>query len=275
MRLVGVAHLDGAGPVGVAAQVALALERGELVGDARGAGESDLLADLAHARRVAAALDGVADHLEHLALARGQPGTVGADVGEPTHVAGWQVGPQGRRVAGVGTRSPRKASTGWSGLIAGARRGVLRWHETSPNRRHVQTPVRTCRDFVGGSRYNSYRRSIEQPFDAGPLWEAHHDRDLEPRHAGPAVLERRVLERQYDGTPRAAAHRVVVHRRERRARSCSSCRFSARPRRRRLSGRFPGGRFSRAPCGSPVEAGSPCWSRLSLCCWPSSPPAVS
>ena len=34
--------------------------------------------------------------------------------------------------------------------------------------REVQTPVRTCRDFVGGSRYNSYRRSIEHSFDVGP-----------------------------------------------------------------------------------------------------------
>src|SRR3954470_20583225 len=40
--------LDGAGPVGVTAQVAPALQRRELVGDAAGARQPDRLADLAH-----------------------------------------------------------------------------------------------------------------------------------------------------------------------------------------------------------------------------------
>ena len=45
---------------------------GELVGDRRRTGQADGLADLAHARRVAAALDRVPDHLEDPALARGE-----------------------------------------------------------------------------------------------------------------------------------------------------------------------------------------------------------
>ena len=44
--------------------------------------EPDLLADLAHARRVAAPLDGVADHVEDPVLARGQAGLVGRTVRE-------------------------------------------------------------------------------------------------------------------------------------------------------------------------------------------------
>ena len=87
-RGVGGDDLDGARPVRVAAQVALALERGQLVGHGAGGGEPDRVADLAHARRVPAPVDGVADHLEDLALAVGQRPAVAAvrhlvDVGVP------------------------------------------------------------------------------------------------------------------------------------------------------------------------------------------------
>ena len=67
-------HVDRARPVGVAAQEALALEHGQLVGDAGGRGQAGRLADLADARRVAAALDGVADDVEDRLLAAGQTG---------------------------------------------------------------------------------------------------------------------------------------------------------------------------------------------------------
>ena len=52
----GEEHLERARPVGVAAYEPLLLQHLELVGHARGAGQPDRLADLAHARRVAALL---------------------------------------------------------------------------------------------------------------------------------------------------------------------------------------------------------------------------
>jgi len=64
--------LDRARAPDVAVQVALALQRGELVGDARGAGQAHRLADFPHRRRVAALLHRVPDDLEHLALAPGE-----------------------------------------------------------------------------------------------------------------------------------------------------------------------------------------------------------
>jgi len=68
----GQPDLDRARSADVAVQVALALQRGELVRDARGAGQADRLADLAHRRRVAALLHRVPDDLEHLALPPGE-----------------------------------------------------------------------------------------------------------------------------------------------------------------------------------------------------------
>ena len=69
-----VVELDGPGLGGVAAQEALVLE-GREVGVDRGArGEADGLADLADARRVAAAADLGVDELEDLALAGGEIG---------------------------------------------------------------------------------------------------------------------------------------------------------------------------------------------------------
>src|ERR1700722_8851491 len=64
--------LDGPGPASVPAQISLGLQRGELIGDARRAGQADRLANLAHGRRIAAALYRLADYLQHLALPPGK-----------------------------------------------------------------------------------------------------------------------------------------------------------------------------------------------------------
>ena len=67
-------HLDGPGLGRVPHEVTLVLERGEM-GVHRGAGrQADGLADLPHARRVAAAAHLGVDELEHLALPGGQVG---------------------------------------------------------------------------------------------------------------------------------------------------------------------------------------------------------
>ncbi len=79
---VGQEDLEGARPVGIALDVAERLEGAELVRDGRRAGEADRRTDLAHARRIAALLDLVAQELEHLALPRGQPGGVRGPVGK-------------------------------------------------------------------------------------------------------------------------------------------------------------------------------------------------
>ena len=65
------------------------------------------LTDLAHARRIAAGLHGVADHREHAALTRRQPGRVGRAVGELVH---------GRRagLGRVGGASARVLRRTWS-----------------------------------------------------------------------------------------------------------------------------------------------------------------
>ena len=78
----GQEHLEGTGPVRVALEEALLLEDLQLVGDAGGAGQAHGLTDLAHARRVAARLDGLLDVRQHLHLARGQPGRVRGPVGQ-------------------------------------------------------------------------------------------------------------------------------------------------------------------------------------------------
>ena len=73
--------LEGAGAVGVALEEALLLQDLELVGHAGGAGQADRVADLAHARRVAALLDGVLDVGQHALLPRGEAGGVGGPSG--------------------------------------------------------------------------------------------------------------------------------------------------------------------------------------------------
>ncbi len=75
-------HLEGPRPVGVALDEALLLQHAQLVGDAGGAGQADQLADLADARRVAALLDRLAQHVEDALLPRGQAGAVGGRVGQ-------------------------------------------------------------------------------------------------------------------------------------------------------------------------------------------------
>src|SRR6478735_895098 len=84
---VGRDDLEGPRPVRVASQVALGDEGVELVGDARRAGEADGVADLAHARRVAAPVDGVADDLEHPPLADGET-VAGLAIGKLGHAHG-------------------------------------------------------------------------------------------------------------------------------------------------------------------------------------------
>ena len=72
------ADLDGAGLGRVPHEVALVLERGQM-GVHRGTGrQAHGLADLPHARRVAAAADLGVDELEHLALPGRQVGHVRA-----------------------------------------------------------------------------------------------------------------------------------------------------------------------------------------------------
>lgn len=65
-------HFECARTVGIAPEVAGELELVELVGHARQRGEPDGVADLAHARRVAAARDRTLDHLEDGDLLRAQ-----------------------------------------------------------------------------------------------------------------------------------------------------------------------------------------------------------
>jgi len=77
--------VERARAVRVAPQPPLLLQHGELVGHRRGGGEADGLSDLAHRRRVAPPVDGVADDLQDPALALGQPVAVGAAVGEGAH----------------------------------------------------------------------------------------------------------------------------------------------------------------------------------------------
>src|SRR5262245_17891785 len=57
---------------GVAPQVALALQSGQLIRNARGAGQSDGLANLSHGWRIAATLHGLPDDLQHFALPPGE-----------------------------------------------------------------------------------------------------------------------------------------------------------------------------------------------------------
>ncbi len=66
------ADVDGPGPVRIAPEEALLLQFLELVGDARRGNQPDRLADLAHARRVAVALDPGADEVEDASLPGGE-----------------------------------------------------------------------------------------------------------------------------------------------------------------------------------------------------------
>src|SRR4029450_5107451 len=78
----GEPDLDSSRAVGITAQEALALQRRELMRHAAGAGQPDRVADLAHARRISAALHVVADDLENAALAWSEPVVVGWTIGE-------------------------------------------------------------------------------------------------------------------------------------------------------------------------------------------------
>jgi hypothetical protein len=71
-RLAGQPDLHGPRPAAIAAQVALPLQGGELVGDARRAGQPDSIANLDHGRRVAALLHRIPDDPEYLALTPGE-----------------------------------------------------------------------------------------------------------------------------------------------------------------------------------------------------------
>jgi hypothetical protein len=82
LHVLGQEHLQRPGPVGVALEVALLLEHLQLVGDARGAGQPDRLADLAHARGIAALVEARLDVLEHALLPLREPGGVGRTVRE-------------------------------------------------------------------------------------------------------------------------------------------------------------------------------------------------
>ena len=74
--------LEGTGEAGVLLEEALLLQHPELVGDARSARQTDGLADLPHARRIAALVDAVLDVLQHPLLPRREPGCVRRPVGQ-------------------------------------------------------------------------------------------------------------------------------------------------------------------------------------------------
>ena len=114
------------------------------MGHRRGGGEADGLADLAHRGRVAAPVDGVADDLQHAALALGEPVAVGAAVGEGAH--------RRRAARRCPVRPSRCACAGrptsrWSPprlLLAGCRcsRAGVRRENRSAERPPFQTGVR-------------------------------------------------------------------------------------------------------------------------------------
>ena len=99
----GQPDVEGARPVGVAAQPPLLLQHRELVGHRRGGGQPHRFTDLADRRGIAAALDGVADDLQHAALPLGQAVAVRAAVRE---------GSDGGRLRARGARrTPRRSRT--------------------------------------------------------------------------------------------------------------------------------------------------------------------
>ena len=129
------------------------------MGHARGAGQADRLADLAHRGRVAALLDAVLDVGEHALLARGQPGRVRRSVGEletlpsrETPSSGWpwtDGSPPGHPGSNI-------CSNGVSADLAEG----------------VRTIVRVAACVVRTPALTSYTRSIEHliesPVQAGP-----------------------------------------------------------------------------------------------------------
>ena len=149
------------GPVGVAAQPALLLQHRQLVGDRGRRGQADRLADLADRGRVAAALDRVADDLEHSALALGQAVAVGLAVGEGAH--------------GGRPRCPRWRSP--AAVLAVRRPALVR---------HVVLLVRRCRGSAVvrlGSRTVARRRPRIQTHvrsrDASCRFRRRHPVDIE------------------------------------------------------------------------------------------------
>ena len=137
----GQEHLERARPVGVALEEALLLEHLELVGDAGGAGQPDRVADLAHAGRVAAQLDGVLDVRQHAQLARRQAGGVRRAVGELADLCACRrPGAACRSAAGHGAAF-RFAAVGPGRTRAGVPTvAIAAWL--------IQTSVRTaCRDL--------------------------------------------------------------------------------------------------------------------------------
>ncbi len=151
--------LDRARAVRVAPQVALALERHELVLDRRRAGQADGVADLAHARRVAALLDAGADGLEHEPLTRGEAVAVGGAVREGVHAR--EVVPVPRRRGAARCHGLLQVS-GWSRSCQLPVRlgGACRWsvvvcpRATQPRaaRRADQTSVRGVSRQVSPAR---------------------------------------------------------------------------------------------------------------------------
>ncbi len=136
-ELVRPAHVDRARAVRVAAQVALALQGAQLVVHRGGGGEAHGVADLPDARRVAEALDPVADHLQHLALPRGQPGRLGRRVGERADLC---------RPVPIASRTPRCAGRLCRPRLPGSSRAIS--SSSSPCRRRGRpcaraTPARS------------------------------------------------------------------------------------------------------------------------------------
>ena len=116
--------------------------------------EPDLLADLAHARRVAAAADGLVDHGEDALLARGQPAGVRRAVGQladdrargPLRAALPVVRRASRRPCPKRSRTCRTLAGG--GVPAGGHGAPslgTRGRHVSPAHRRLQTCVRTAR----------------------------------------------------------------------------------------------------------------------------------
>ena len=138
----GQQHLERPRPVGVAAEEALGLQHLELVGDAGRGRQAHGVTHLPDARRIAAALDRLLDHLEDPALTQGQAVDVGRAVGE------------GRR---PGRSRPAGQPPRWPGAARACADGVgscssflsaMQQHsrEGSPTN---QTSVRACRDEIG------------------------------------------------------------------------------------------------------------------------------
>lgn len=77
------------GPMWVLSQVAEAFQSAQLVCDGRRRGKADTLADLPHARRVAAFLHGLSDHAQDRLLAWGEPGFIWQPIWQWRDGHGW------------------------------------------------------------------------------------------------------------------------------------------------------------------------------------------